>query len=34
MIRTAERQDFAAIADAFDENQRRMLLAVAPELTP
>jgi hypothetical protein len=34
MIRVAKRDDFIAIADALDENQRRMLWAVAPEPTP
>jgi hypothetical protein len=34
MIRTAERDDFAAIAVALDETQRRMLRAIAPEPSP
>jgi hypothetical protein len=34
MIRPAERQDFIAIASALNENQRRMLSAIAPEPTP
>jgi hypothetical protein len=34
MIRVAKRDDFIAIAGALDENQRRMLRAVAPEPTP
>jgi hypothetical protein len=34
MIRTARTQDFAVIADALDETQRRMLRAIAPEASP
>jgi hypothetical protein len=30
----AKREDFIAIAGALDENQRRMLRAIAPEATP
>jgi hypothetical protein len=32
MIRMAKREDFIAIADVLDENQRRMLRAIAPKL--